>query len=57
MERKFRLHLVVQQSAEVIHPVWDGVAQLQSGENSNAFGHLGETGSELKLTLFPKKSS
>jgi hypothetical protein len=33
-----------------------GVVQLQSGENNNIFYHLGEIGSELKITAFSEKS-
>jgi hypothetical protein len=33
------------------------VTQLKPRKNNNTFDHLGETGSELKLTVFPQKSS
>jgi hypothetical protein len=57
MEGKFHLYLlVVEQSAEQIQSVWGGMAQLQNVEN-NTFNHLGETGTEMKLITFQKKSS
>jgi hypothetical protein len=56
MEGNFLLLLVwVGWNAELIQPVWGVVAQLQSGENK-IFYHLGDTGSELKLTDFQEKS-